>query len=231
MQLAAMTPSRVDISLYSDIPEVHDAVVRRPGAFAKSLKAILLLQESGANVAAILTLLKGFCDNAEAATLGLRKRGVKLVGFNTYRAYNCQGWAERDLAVDDSALEYQLLAIPGRPRPRFVRPDDPLCMGVAIGIYVRPDGTVQPCVSLGVHAGSLLETSLAELWNDSPVLKYYRNLRRKDLSGCAECGDRTWCGYCPARAYNETGDPTKPVPDMCQATRFRKSVLERQGAA
>ena len=70
---------------------------------------------------------------------------------------------------------------------------------------IRPNGDVTPCPYLPVFAGTLRNSSLADLWTSSELFADIR--RRTSLGGrCGECEMNGHCGGCRARAYGMTGD-------------------------
>jgi AdoMet-dependent heme synthase len=81
---------------------------------------------------------------------------------------------------------------------------------------IRPNGDVTPCPYLPVFAGTLRQTSLADLWNDSALFGDVR--RRAALGGrCGACELNGRCGGCRARAYGATGDVMAEDP-LCTHT-------------
>ncbi|MCA1583987.1 MAG: radical SAM protein, partial [Acidobacteria bacterium] len=105
---------------------------------------------------------------------------------------------------------------------------------------IRPNGDVTPCPYLPVFAGTLRNSSLAELWTSSGLFNDIR--RRASLGGrCGECEMNGHCGGCRARAYGMTGDvmaedplcthtPGKFAGSPLLAIRSSASVLGAQGA-
>jgi radical SAM protein with 4Fe4S-binding SPASM domain len=90
---------------------------------------------------------------------------------------------------------------------------------------IRPNGEVTPCPYLPVFAGSLRKTSLADLWNGSPLFTGIR--LRASLGGrCGGCEMNAHCGGCRARAFGMTGDLMAEDP-LCTHTpgRFAGSPL------
>ena len=81
---------------------------------------------------------------------------------------------------------------------------------------IRPNGDVTPCPYLPVFAGTLRQTSLAELWTTSTLFGDVR--RRAALGGrCGACELNGRCGGCRARAYGATGDLMAEDP-LCTHT-------------
>ena len=70
---------------------------------------------------------------------------------------------------------------------------------------IRPNGDVTPCPYLPVFAGTLRNSSLADLWTSSELFTGIRH--RTSLGGrCGECEMNGHCGGCRARAFGMTGD-------------------------
>ena len=81
---------------------------------------------------------------------------------------------------------------------------------------IRPNGDVTPCPYLPVFAGTLRDSSLADLWTSSALFADIR--RRSSLGGrCGECELNSHCGGCRARAYGMTGDLMAEDP-LCTHT-------------
>ncbi len=68
-----------------------------------------------------------------------------------------------------------------------------------------PQGDVFPCGYLPVNCGNILETKLAEIWQNNEDLAKMRDPAQ--LEGkCGQCGYRNICGGCRARAFGSTGN-------------------------
>jgi len=81
---------------------------------------------------------------------------------------------------------------------------------------IRPNGDVTPCPYLPVFAGTLRNSSLADLWSSSELFAGIR--RRTSLGGrCGACEMNGHCGGCRARAYGMTGDLMAEDP-LCTHT-------------
>jgi radical SAM protein with 4Fe4S-binding SPASM domain len=73
-------------------------------------------------------------------------------------------------------------------------------------VYVKPDGHVWPCPFIEVSCGNVRETSFAEIWATSPVLRDLRERETRLHGRCGDCGYRRLCGGCRGRAWAMTGD-------------------------
>ena len=81
-------------------------------------------------------------------------------------------------------------------------------------LFVSHRGEVFPSGFLPVRAGSIRETTLAQVYRDAPL---FRALRDPDaLAGrCGRCEFRQICGGSRSRAYALTGDPFATDPWCC----------------
>ncbi|MEM5812296.1 MAG: radical SAM protein [Candidatus Aenigmatarchaeota archaeon] len=74
---------------------------------------------------------------------------------------------------------------------------------------IEPTGDVQPCVFLPIKVGNIRESSIEEIWHNSPVLQKLRD--RSSLKGhCGVCENKFVCGGCRARAYAYFGELDAP---------------------
>lgn len=77
--------------------------------------------------------------------------------------------------------------------------------------FVSHTGDVYPSGFLPIRAGSVRETSLAELYREAPVFRQLRDIAH--LEGkCGLCEFRHVCGGSRARAFAVTGDPMASEP-------------------
>jgi AdoMet-dependent heme synthase len=72
--------------------------------------------------------------------------------------------------------------------------------------YVRFDGDVWPCNFIPVAAGNVRQTSIKEIWRNSPMLDGFRGLPRKLKGPCGSCVHNPICGGCRGRAFAHSKD-------------------------
>ncbi len=79
------------------------------------------------------------------------------------------------------------------------------CMAGTGFCFISHTGRVQGCGYLDVEAGNILQSSFADVWNNSRLFLELRNL--DNLKGkCGRCEYKQLCGGCRARAYEASGD-------------------------
>jgi len=250
-QVVAIHPGLVDISLYSHVPEIHDAVTGMGGSFRKSLATILMLQDAGITVDVVATLLRGYAEDPDALRSGLERLGVRSVHFNTVSDAMCEGKDVRGLFVDAEALARQVAAealarrgaakAPARRAategtagavPTARKTTDPVCSAGFNRFSVTPSGDVLPCVRIPEVAGNVLKTPLADVWWRSEVLNRYRSYRwgQLDQGRCVACPDSPHCPFCFGISLSDTGDPLKRSDEICRLAAATREAWERSSA-
>ena len=96
------------------------------------------------------------------------------------------------------------------------------CLGGIGFCFISHQGIVQPCGYLDLKCGDVLQTSFADIWNQSDIfleLRDYDKLKGK----CGPCEYKRVCGGCRARAYEATGDFMREEPLCSYEPRSKKS--------
>mgnify|MGYP000067050442 FL=1 len=89
-------------------------------------------------------------------------------------------------------------------------------------VFVAYDGEVYPAGFLPQPLGNVLTTSIAEIYQDNPLL---RQIRASEFSGrCGYCEYADLCGGSRARAYAETGDALGEDP-ACAYQPLKKTKI------
>ena len=215
--------SSVQVSLYSMIPEHHEAITKLPGSFEKTVSSIIKLIDNDIPVHISCPTMKenknDFRDVLKWAT------SHKIRAFTDYTImaeYDhctdnlCHRLSPEDCAdvirdivqfdkeyqndiLQDGFMEYA-------SEYRF-DPEDRFCgVGISTCCMVS-NGNVFPCPGWQSYTcGNLKEQTLAEVWNNSPQLKYLRSLKRKDIPKCIGCENAAFCHPCLVRNANESKD-------------------------
>lgn len=217
--------SKLEVSLYHTVPEKHDAFVGLPGAFEKMFHAITAFKKVGGSVHVnvlamnwnvdVLDEMIDLCEahdfdcnvdpnvftrqDAGAEPLKLRLSEASLVPY-------MKNIAPR-LGYENS--------LPGKKDARL-----PIC-GVGRGaIQINPNGDAVLCDRLRCWVmGNVRETSLRDIWLNSPIRQKVLNMKWGDLSPCGTCDLASVCSHCPGEALKVMGDIKSMVPYECAMTR------------
>jgi len=228
-QLVAAGLDHVQITLESHLPEVHDRMVGRSGAWQDTVAGIRSALESPLFVMTNTTMLQN--NTAElAGTLDfLAELGVPTIGLNAL-IYSGSG-ASVGTGLPESGLPPLLELARQRTEAHGQRliwytPTqychfDPLqldlgvkgCTAALYNMCIEPDGSVLPCQSYYQPLGNFLSDPWDQIWNHDLSISLRE---RKDVdSACVRCAAFEQCGGgCPlARQACRTSKP-EPVNSL-----------------
>jgi radical SAM protein with 4Fe4S-binding SPASM domain len=233
---------RVQISVYSDIPEVHDAITKVPGSLERTLAAIPALLEHGLQVKLACPLMQ---ENllAYRGVMALAERlGVPyILDLTITPMMDGSGGPLAHRASVSSLLPvlqdpaWHASKTPPTPPPASAITGAPREFGSAVssGIassayedlpcsaghnscYISPYGDVFPCVQLPQAAGNLRRERFADIWYHAPQLERLRAIRDSHLPVCSRCEIRNYCERCPGLALMEGGNLLGAYERACQ---------------
>jgi radical SAM protein with 4Fe4S-binding SPASM domain len=233
---------RVQISVYSDIPEVHDAITKVPGSLQRTLAAIPLLLEQGLQVKLACPLMRENLLAYRGVMALAEKIGVPYVldltitpmldgneGPLAHRipvssllpilqdsklnACATQPTAEAPLAIKEYPATLGSAVSSGIESEAY---EDLPCSAGHNSCYISPYGDVFPCVQLPQAAGNLRRARFSDIWYHAPQLERLRGVRESQLPVCSRCEIRSYCERCPGLALMEGGDLLGAYERACE---------------
>ena len=237
-ELAAAGLDSVQLSLEGPDAELHDALVGRPGAFARLWAAVERLRERGIRVHTNTTVSRGNLARIEEIVDEVARRGLARLTMNL--VIPC-GTARDGGATGVSYTEIGEVVLAARQRAVRAGVELiwysplPLCLfnTVAHGLgnrgcaaadgllHVDPAGDVLPCSSFDHREslGNLLRQPFEEVWQ-SRAARFFRDKRMMPAT-CAGCADAAVCQgacvlYWREAGLAELGGPAAgrpPLPD------------------
>ena len=223
---------RVQISVYSDIPAIHDAITKVPGSLERTLAAIPILLEHGLQVKLACPLMRqnlmayrGVMDLAEklgvpyildltitpmmdGSSGPLEHRAsvsalLPVLRDPVLRACKPQPTAQASSAISASPSTFGSAVSSGIESAAY---EDLPCSAGHNSCYISPYGDVFPCVQLPQAAGNLRQEKFEDIWYHAPQLERLRSIRESQLPICSQCEIRSYCERCPGLALMEGGD-------------------------
>jgi radical SAM protein with 4Fe4S-binding SPASM domain len=233
---------RVQISVYSDISEVHDAITKVPGSLQRTLAAIPLLVEKGLQVKLACPLMQENLLAYRGVMALAAKLGIPYVldltitpmmdgsgGPLAHRASvssllpvlqdpafpGCkpQPGAGVDNAMESSLASLGSAASSGIESSAY---EDLPCSAGHNSCYISPYGDVFPCVQLPQAAGNVRRERFSDIWYHAPQLERLRGIRETHLPVCSRCEIRSYCERCPGLALMEGGDLLGAYERACE---------------
>ena len=223
---------RVQISVYSDIPAIHDAITKVPGSLERTLAAIPILLGHGLQVKLACPLMQENLMAYRGVMALAEKLGVPYILDLTITPMmdGSSGPLEHRASVSsllpvlrDPVLHACKPQPPAQTSSALSASPSAFGSGVSSGIesaayedlpcsaghnscYISPYGDVFPCVQLPQAAGNLRREKFEDIWYHAPQLERLRAIRESQLPICSRCEIRSYCERCPGLALMEGGD-------------------------
>jgi radical SAM protein with 4Fe4S-binding SPASM domain len=215
---------QIGVSLYGTKPPAHEAITRVPGSHALTTSAILRLKAAGLRVVAtsVITNInyREFFDLDEFC----RANDIALL-FSTLITKRENGDGHPlTMRLDDEML----CSLP-KPWETFIDdapgslaapdgPDRPVSSWCSMGttsFHITAWGEVRPCSIVRLPAGSLRNSSMADIWFNSELFARMRSMRAGDLE-CFGCESFPSCRPCPGIALMEHGSLEARPRELCR---------------
>lgn len=232
-RIKALGVETVQISIYSHIPEVHDAITKLPGSLEQSIEAIRLLRARGLNVVvANVVMTQNFNDYLPVRALAA-ELGAQFFVDPTITPMMDGDRSILNLNVDEAALRevFRNEALVGNVEEFCAPPlgpdEDALdmlpCSAGHTACYVSPYGDVYPCVQFPLPSGNVRRMKFADIWRDSPQLQEVRSITLREMPSCSACTHGGTCTRCPGLAYLE-GNMRGPSSLDCEKSFARTGI-------
>lgn len=216
--IASLNLAAVEVSLHGGTSDTHDRTTAVPGSFITLLDAVERLRARRVRVemkTPVTNLNEHEIDAIRALAVELDVP-CRLDAIITPRddgdmaplAY--QSSPETQLRLAKLTVE---LGTPGEITREMGGAN---CGLGRTTMAIDPEGNVYPCMQWRHGAlGNVRRSSLTELWNHSPVRREALETSRAVNDHLARVGgDRARLAYCPAIAFQQTGDPLEPDPSF-----------------
>jgi len=232
-----LKPLGVEISLLGGIALTHDAVVRRRGAFEKTLAGIRRLRERKVPVLLKCVVMRRNAHEVDT----LRELGQRLgceVYFDLEISPKNNGSIEpTTLAPEEDVFVQAARNVLGDEPdggyldgiPRAERLASAPCGAGRRTCHVGPTGDVHACTQWTRSLGNLRHTSFHDVWHHSTDLALIRRTRIQDFPVCASCELLNVCAPCMALSLLEQGTIDGPSPTKCRSAELRAQALGRPG--
>jgi AdoMet-dependent heme synthase len=233
-RLKALGVERIQISVYSHRPEVHDAITRLPGSLKRTIAAIRFLRSQGLKVTVANVLMRDNLHdalevqklarelgahytldptitpmmNGDPSVLRLRIGSDDLAGVlrNADLVGNVEAFCAPPSAADESVM------------------DDVPCSAGHTSCYITPYGDVYPCVQFPLACGNVRREKFLDIWKNSTAMNEVRSIRTRDLPTCSTCAHVSGCTRCPGLAYME-GNMRGPSSADCEKSFMRTGIV------
>jgi len=224
---------KVQVSIYSHRPSIHDGITKLPGSLRRSVEAIRFLTEQGLRVVIANVLMTANMRDSAGVQALARELGVpytldptitpKMDGDTSILNLPIPG-AELDGVFHNESLvgKVEEFCAPPPPPDEDVMEGYPCSAGHTLA-YISPYGEVFPCVQFPLPSGNVRRQKFIDIWRHSSELSDVRSIRAKDLTVCSRCSHVGTCTRCPGLAYLE-GSMRGPSAADCEKSFHRIGV-------
>ncbi len=193
---------RIQTSVYSSNPQVHDGITRRGGSFKRTMSSIETLAGAGLYVEVATPLMVHNFDSRRETTHLFAEMGIphnfSWPIVNEY--YSCPTGKPR-LNISPSQFATFIGETPDFLIVQDFQEDVPICeLGCSL-LSISADGQVFPCSQFPVEVGRIIDDqNIASIYNSAEMEKF-RQFKRPDA------GLQSACCFCPGVNFTETGNP------------------------
>jgi radical SAM protein with 4Fe4S-binding SPASM domain len=233
-RIKALGVESVQISIYSHVPEVHDAITKLPGSLEQSIEAIRRLRAHGIQVTMANVLMVQNANDYAGVRALAAELGAQFIMDPMITPMMDGDRSILNLNIDETALREVLRneSLTGASIEEFCAPPqgpdaDALdmlpCSAGHTACYVSPYGDVYPCVQFPLPSGNVRNTKFVDIWRDSPQLNEVRSITLRDMPSCSKCTHGGTCTRCPGLAYLE-GNMRGPSYQDCEKSYARTGI-------
>ncbi len=234
-KLKALSPYRVDVSLYGATRAGYEAVTRTPGSFARFLSGLRALTDRGLPIRLKAIVLKPNAHEVSAMRSLAESFGLKfdycaevfprVDGSREPLKYRLAPedavrlWKE--LVFDPSAAESRSCAAASNNGPYDCR-----CGKSAVAI--TPHGEMNLCISNPLPRYDLKAGTVEEGWKS--LVRLVDSTRPTKAYECPHCPVKTHCTRGPGDSQLEMGDVNACVPQFKREAELRRDMLTSGGS-
>jgi len=248
-KLRELSVRKIQISIYSAEPEVHDAITKVRGSLERTLAAIRFLQAEGLQVKIACPLMKQNLMayrnvQALAAELGvpyvldmtitpkmdgdmsllqLRSSTKELLPILQDASLNPRACSPNSLEAETNSTSGATGSATSSGIESQAYEDIP-CSAGHNSCYISPYGDVFPCVQMPVATGNLRNQTFEDIWVRSEEMNRVRAVRESQLPICSKCSIRQYCERCPGLAQMEGGDLLGAYERACELAELNARI-------
>lgn len=218
-------------SLYGSNATIHDSITGKTGSFVATVQTLKLLSSLGVATNIKSSFMKdNFFEYNSIKALASDIGASFQPSFSILPAIDGNKIA-LPLRVEDPLIISEVMGATRKntniDREMFL--SSHICSAGLSGISIDPYGNVYACNTLRVKIGSILDSSIKDIWNNSNELKEIRAIRNRDRKQCMHCSHFDVCKFCPGIALVETGNMLKPYAEACTIAQAHSNAFKEGG--
>lgn len=227
-EIKKLKPLCVEVSIYSKIPSIHDAITGVKGSWKKSLKAVDYLRKNDLRVKIKCSIIKENFPAFKETVKFIKKMGLPYQ-FNPVLMPRQNGDSDilkHGLSKEERGFVVRNLSggLKGKVgREQKLRTS--MCSAGINSLTINTYGDVMPCIAFPVKLGNILQEDIGKIWLKNKFLLEIRKIKNKDIQQCNRCEYLEFCSRCPGIAFLKTGDYKLPYEEACQLADIKKGII------
>ncbi|MBD3422354.1 MAG: radical SAM protein [Chitinivibrionales bacterium] len=218
--------NRMQISIFSDNPEINDSYFKVNGAYRKAIKNAELIKSFGIEVSIALNLINQNIDHFQITLNNFKRKG-----FKTAVSYGKQppGCGDLKNAISSTtSVEFYSKALKNADQHEIKRiihhwhesernQENSLCIGLKKALAINASGQLIPCVAFRdmVIGEALQEIRIRDIMKKCPEYQKIVSLTKNDLEKCKTCRRKSFCNICIGSIHSEYGKISQPLHQSC----------------
>jgi len=219
----------INMTVFSHIPEEHDAIMGIPGALETILANASFLQDNNVKTCLKLIVLEKTVHNFTESYRKLTERKFTVRHYcglcpfpsedGSYKDEHNSIGTFREYLIGTESLKEDKRRLEFR-KDSINLSDSPLCNGLLTMICIDHSGNIKPCVAFrNLNLGNILDPRpLREILRNSKDYAQIRSFSRKDIEKCKGCPHLSNCKFCPGEMHTINPAMNSPSSRVCLMT-------------
>lgn len=234
-RLADYFPRLVGISIYSGIPEDHDAITRIPGSWQRSMQVVSELSDLAVPMNLKCCVMQPNLHSYYMVADLARQYGAQPQFEVTITESNDGDLCAKQLRLTTEQLQVVLRDdnIPlyvGEEAPNYggqKRDLDGIACGAGkTSFRISPNGDMSPCPAFTLVFGNVQEEGVKHILRNSQTLQEWRTATLRQYTDCGREEYCDYCNLCSGVNYTEHHDFRKPAETNCHLAKARYQLAQ-----
>lgn len=241
-KLAMYYPYKVQCSLYSGDPFIHDKITRTKGSWKRTINVMDKLHELGVPIDIACPIMQTNLKTYWGVKPYMHKYGSQLA-FDVMLTDSLDGdkCVSRHLRLTPEQLSVVLLDedviqhIQLDKSKEYSTPDRNFLNGSPCGVLknsfcINPNGDLTPCCAFHKVLGNIKKQKIKEIIDENDFVNQWKQIKEVDYGECYSHEYCYYCYFCPGNNYNDREECLNGGENNCYLAKIRYDTAMRYRA-